>query len=203
MEKKSNKTAIGIILMTGLVLAILIGIAIGRDKGGDSSFGSQRFNVRRVQSAVATGTVTYLSTTATSTFIADIDGITDYDLNILFNASTTATSRLVWQFEFSNNYAGTCASKNVLCSTTGNGDWFGEDSYSDDDTITTTHGAINRTHLWLPATTTPAINCGTSCFTKNIGTPNVRAKFVRISFSTRGTPGSLWFEIALKEPTSR
>lgn len=164
--------------------------------------GGDFFFVNPVRSAGATTSVTYLSTTATSTFVFNINGISDYDMNVLFNASTTGTSKLAYKFEFSNNYEENCRI-GVVCAGTSDGDWFGEDSFQNNNTITTTHGARTREHEWTPTASGDTDLCGTSCFKRNFNTPDIRAKFVKIHFSTRAANGSIWFELGNKEPSSR
>ena len=148
--------------------------------------GSGPYYLQYIRSANSTTTVSYLSTTAASTTVVyDIHNITDIDMNLAFTASTTGTSKLVYSFAFSNNYV----------PSTGNGDFYGEDGVTNNSNISSTHGAQTVIHDWTPTGSSPA--------KKNISIPDVRAKYMRVSFGVQGANGSLYYETALQEPQSR
>ena len=136
------------------------------------TFGSSMSTIHRLNS-VASSTPTYLATsTEPTTMIFSIGSAEQLDLNIQFQASSTAT-RLDWNYEFSNDRI----------------DWFGEDSKTITSDTVTTHGAATTTHRWTPGLTTIA--------RKNLSIDNINGEWIKISFR-RGVTyenGTLWAEV--------
>lgn len=142
------------------------------DGGGGSSVDAITLN----GAGVATTTEAFIPSTATSTYAFSIEGASSVDLNIQFNASTTA-SKLVWLVEFSHNKI----------------DWYQEDIASVAGSVITHNATASNTaftyHTWTPA------SAGIS--RKNITITPTASRYMRVQFVTWGANGSIWSQAIL------
>ena len=182
----NKKILIALAVLAYLVLAF--GVYTTADKvenvGGSFSFGKcitgtlDADNRAYNQDLTATGTVAYFTTspnTGTTTLACSTQRASSIDLNIQFDASTTA-SYLTWVYEFSDNGI----------------DWYGEDSKVVNTITSTTHGTATTTHTWRPGVESGVVR-------KNVTITPVASRYTRVSFDVSGANGALWAQLILKE----
>lgn len=187
-----NLLAIGVIVGVVILAGVFLGTTIFQKE--DSSLGG-RFNLDISRSAAATTTLSYLATsdTASTTAVYDINKIPATDLNLMFTASTTGTSKLIHSYAFSTGNG--CDATPAGC------DWFFEDGKEANSTSLSTHAPRRVIHSWTPVADNAS--CGDACFTKSVGIPDVRAKWMRIYFGVRDANGALWHEIVREDTIVR
>lgn len=122
---------------------------------------------------------TGLATSSLNTLTCQTDFASKLDLNLIFEASTTATE-LSYAIEFTNDRD--------------RRDWFCEDGRIQETTTRTVHGAQCLFRKWIPAVT--------STSTRNITIDPTLALWTRIIFSNSNANGSLWAQLNRFEPTT-
>ena len=147
---------------------------------GDATILDEDTNVFDAGAQMGTSSVRYFDdgTTATSSLVLFTERANRADLNLLFNASSSA-SILLWNYTFSNNGI----------------DWFGEDTYTVTNDRLITHGAATTTHSWAPGVENGAV-------LKNVSIPIVASKYTKIDFNVDGADGALWAQVVAKEPSN-
>ena len=174
--------------LTGLVSVILIGVTIQaglfyHEKQAIDPFEAGAITNMKRSTAAATSTYVLLGPGAGTGFVTETSiefasaNLEYFDMNIFMIASS-ASSRLDWYFEFSDDAV----------------DWFLEDAYTDTSDIITTHGSTTNVHRWTPAVT--------SLVTKNIKYPTIAgdiltARFTRITFSATTASSSIWVGVVV------
>jgi len=182
------RTTLFITSIIALFIAGVIGYVLPKAQGQEAfNLGGSRAALAPYRPyGTATTSVVYMSptgetgTTATSTIQITTEGVSSLDLNVQYNASTTA-SNLVWIQEFSYNGI----------------DWYNEDVASVAGSVVTHNATASAApyitmHSWTPGVAGIAM--------KNITITPIASKYMRISFSSWGANGSLWIESISKKP---
>jgi len=134
----------------------------------------------------ATTTRAFLASTgaaAAQSFIIPTEEVDLFDLNLVAEASTTATV-FRWTIDFSSDYN----------NTTGVGTWYCADAKSV-AIASTTHSAACHEHQWTPGTVATS--------TKNVSIEPNAQKFSRINFYATGAAGALHADAVLRKPLAR
>lgn len=132
----------------------------------------------------STSSVRYLTAGgATSTIIFDSHYADQIDYNIFFIASTTGTSQLVWNNQFSN----------ATTSTINLTEWFSEDCRTNTSNTVVTHGATECFHF---------MTGGNATTSRNITVQGVASPHMRANFNVAGANGALWVEVVKREPNN-
>lgn len=180
------------IICTVVVLAVLVGAILygatiisngiqqKSDLGGAFALGERN----HPNNDPATTTQAFLTASSTrSRFIVPIDDADLVDINLIAIASTSNT-QFRWTKEFSNDY-------NNL---TGVGTWYGGDSTSA-SSASTTHSVATQEDQWSPGIS------GTS--TKNFSIEPAASKYMRLTFYTTVTNGSIHAQAVVRKPLAR
>ena len=124
----------------------------------------------------ATTSFEVIRSTATTTMTCNTQFATLLDLNINLTASSSASSVLLWNYEFSDNGI----------------DYFGQDAYTGTNNTTITHGATITTHKWSPGQTATS--------TKNVQVDPVATRWTRVNFQLDSGGGMIWAKLIKREP---
>lgn len=162
------------------ILLVIVAL-LGGGYAVNDNLGGQSFSTANILNGkdVATTSPTFLSPTATTTYASiETQGASSVDLNLQFNASTTA-SQLVYIVEFSNDDI----------------DWFPEDIASVSGNVVIHNATATSTaftyHTWTPA------QSGIS--RKNVTITPIASKYMRIKAVTWVANGSLWGQMILNK----